>query len=122
RARCVCRAMRTLLCAATVAALAAPAGADELPSLSIYGFLRVDAVVDDSAMSDPRAPRYVLAEAQPGHGDAELAMHARLSRIGLSVDQWDVSDHTTGEGQVEIDFFGGEYGVRLRHAWAALHP
>ena len=112
--------MRTFLCAAAAIALATPAHADELPSLSIYGFLRVDTIVDDSALSDPRAPRFVPAES--GGSDAELVMHARLSRVGLQIDEWDVSSHTTCEGQVELDFFGGDDGVRLRHAWAALHP
>lgn len=106
----------SLFCAASAAH-----ADDELPSLSIYGFLRVDAIGVDSRVDDTAAPRAVLAESDDTRGNGALAMHARLSRIGLTVDRWDVSDDTAGEGQVEIDFFGPD-AVRLRHAWAALHP
>lgn len=115
--------MRSSLCVAVgLAALAGTARADELPSLSIYGFLRVDGVVDSAAFDDARSPHAVLPQ-RPGPAvDAELDVHARLSRIGLQVDEWQVSSKTRGEGQVEIDFLAGDHGVRLRHAWAALHP
>lgn len=117
--------MRTLSWAGAVAllaALAAPATADDdLPSLSIYGFLRADALISDAPLLDLRAPIAAAPRAPDAEADGSFALHARLSRVGLQVDQWRVGGNVTGEGQVEVDFFGGDHGVRLRHAWAAIH-
>jgi hypothetical protein len=102
----------------------APAHADEddLPPLSIYGFARLDVLADDSRMSDIAQPMYVMPEGDHGHLDGELTMTPRLSRVGLSIDQWDLSSRTTGEGKVEIDFAGGSgtNAIRLRHAYASI--
>lgn len=95
---------------------------DDLPPLSIYGAARLDVLADDSRMSDIAAPMYVTLEGTHGHFDGELTMTPRLSRVGLSIDQWDLSNHTTGEGKVEIDFAGGSgtSAIRLRHAYGAI--
>jgi hypothetical protein len=99
-----------------------PAHADETPSLSLYGFARLDVLVDDSRMSDVAAPDVVMPEPANGQLDSEITMTPRLSRIGLSIDQWHATDHTQGEGKLEVDFGGGNGSdaIRLRHAYGAL--
>jgi len=95
---------------------------EDRPPLGIYGFVRLDAIVDDSTMSDVQAPHYVMPET--GASDAEVSLHPRLSRLGLSVDDWEVSERWTGQGQLEVDFQDGGDGtlatMRLRHAYVAL--
>ncbi|MFN0249057.1 MAG: hypothetical protein ACKV2T_19390 [Kofleriaceae bacterium] len=97
---------------------------DESPPLSIYGFARLDVLADDSRMSDIHQALYVMPEPADGAFAGELTMTPRLSRFGLSIDEWDLDDDgdVKGEGKLEIDFAGGE-GVnvlRLRHAYAQI--
>jgi hypothetical protein len=106
--------------------LAGEARADDRPSLSIYGFARLDFIVNDSAMSDVEAPAFVLPEpeSEEDEGNAALTMHPRLTRLGLDADEWDLSydGDVQGKGKIEIDFAGGggDPAVRLRHAYAAI--
>jgi hypothetical protein len=97
---------------------------DEAPPLSIYGFARLDVLVDDSRMSNVANPDFVLPEPSTGRLDGELTMTPRLSRLGLGIDKWELDDETiTGEGKLEIDFAGGTGvdAIRLRHAYGAVH-
>ncbi|HTM21496.1 MAG TPA: hypothetical protein VL172_13340, partial [Kofleriaceae bacterium] len=88
--------MRHLLPALLVALWAAPAAADETPPLSVYGFARLDFIVDDAPLSDAESPFFVD---QPAGGTgSEMAMHPRLSRVGLSLDQWRIDSGIEGEG------------------------
>jgi len=95
---------------------------DTLPPLSIYGFARLDVLADDSRMSDVAQPMFVTLEGDHGHLDGEMTMTPRLSRVGLSIDEWELSENWTGEGKVEIDFAGGSgaNAIRLRHAYASV--
>ena len=97
---------------------------DESPPLSIYGWARLDILANDSRMSAVEEPEYVLVEPETGLFDGELTMTPRLSRVGLSIDQWEIDDDEkmTGEGKLEIDFAGGSgtNAIRLRHAYATL--
>jgi hypothetical protein len=118
--------MRSLVFAG-LAALSFPAVAhaeDESPPLSIYGFARLDVLADDSRMSDIHQPLYVMPEPPNGAFDGELTMTPRMSRFGLSIDEWDLDDDgdVKGEGKLEIDFGGGDgiSTLRLRHAYAQL--
>ena len=118
-----CVAAPVLVLCAALGARAAPAAADDdYPPLSIYGMVRLDAIVDDSTMSDARAPMWV--EREPGGSDGEMTVHPRLSRLGVALEPWEVSDHWSGTGQLEVDFAGGEpddeVGLRLREAVATL--
>lgn len=97
---------------------------DESPPLSIYGFARLDVLADDSRMSDIHQALYVMPEPENGAFDGELTMTPRLSRFGLSIDEWDLDDDgdVKGEGKLEIDFGGGAglNVLRLRHAYAQV--
>jgi hypothetical protein len=121
--------MRSLVLAGLLlspALLASRAHADdEAPPLSIYGFARLDVLVDDSRMSNVANPDFVMLEPSTGRLDGELTMTPRLSRLGLGIDKWDLDDNDTitGEGKLEIDFAGGTGvdAIRLRHAYGAVH-
>lgn len=110
---------------AAVGAAASPSLADDdLPPLSIYGFARLDMLVNDSSMSSLEDPSYVEPEVATGQMDGELTMTPRLSRLGLGIDQWEIKgSRVTGEGKLEIDFAGGSgvNTIRLRHAYGAIN-
>ena len=114
---------RSRLAVLALSAVVVPtaARADELPPLSIYGFARLDVLADDARMSDIAAATYVMPETAASRG-GELTMTPRLSRVGLGIDTWQLADHTTGEGKLEIDFAGGAgpAAIRLRQAYAAI--
>jgi len=111
------------LAAALLGLLPAPAAADELPPLSIYGFARLDLIVDDSTMSDVERPMYVDSEASRAD-DAEMSLHPHLTRLGLSVDRWRGVGPFDVEGKLEVDFQNrGQDSMptmQLRHAYFAL--
>lgn len=96
---------------------------DDVPPLSIYGFARLDVLIDDSRMSNVASPDFVMPEPSTGRLDGELTMTPRLSRVGLGIDKWEVKGESiTGEGKLEIDFAGGTGvdAIRLRHAYGAV--
>lgn len=117
--------MKRLSCLALAVSLGSLIGSaradDDLPPLSIYGFARLDVLADDARMSDIAQPMYVMLDGA-ARGGSELTMTPRLSRVGLSIDPWDLSSHVRGEGKLEIDFAGGggSNAIRLRHAYASI--
>jgi hypothetical protein len=116
-AACLISASAALLLPAVAAA------EDESPPLSIYGFARLDVLLNDSRMSSLEDPAYVMREPAQGQLESELTMTPRLSRVGLSIDRWEIKDDRVfGEGKVEIDFAGGSgaNAIRLRHAYASI--
>ncbi|MGN6103565.1 MAG: hypothetical protein ACTHU0_00430 [Kofleriaceae bacterium] len=97
---------------------------DETPPLSVYGFARLDLLVNDSRMSAVDDPTFVLREPAAGQIDSELTMTPRLSRVGLSIEDWNIHRSVfRGEGKLEIDFAGGAglNAIRLRHAYASIY-
>jgi hypothetical protein len=117
----VCLASASIL--APAAAAADDDGEGASPPLSIYGFARLDVLVNDSRMSSLADPAFVMSEPAGGQLESELTMTPRLSRIGLSIDRWDIKDDRVfGEGKLEIDFAGGGgvNAIRLRHAYAQI--
>ncbi|HEY4059634.1 MAG TPA: hypothetical protein VGM39_23630 [Kofleriaceae bacterium] len=126
--------LRTSALLVPVLLLARTAHADELyvtdsedsesdaPPLSVYGFARLDVLADDSRMSDLSQPFWVMPEPAAGRIDSEMTMSPRLSRFGLSIDEWNINDFTTGSGTLEVDFGGGQgvNALRLRHAYAKI--
>lgn len=117
------RPFAACLISASILAPAVAAAEDESPPLSIYGFARLDVLLNDSRMSSLDDPSYVMNEPAGGQLESELTMTPRLSRVGLSIDRWEIKDDRIfGEGKVEIDFAGGggANAIRLRHAYASI--
>jgi len=106
----------------------------------LYGFLRLDAMYDDSRMNDPLTPVYARSEdtSPPGGvppgvvvppDDDEFALSARLTRFGLLFDG-PVVDGAGGpklDGRVEIDFYNvglddsdSRNAIRMRLAYMTL--
>jgi len=112
---------RLAVLALSAVLLPTAARADELPPLSIYGFARLDVLVDDARMSDVAQPTFVMPGTAASRG-GELAMTPRLSRVGLGIDTWQLANDMTGDGKLEVDFAGGEgvTAIRLRHAYASV--
>jgi len=107
------------LAAAALAVAAPTARADDPPPAArLYGTVQVDAVWSDSRFDDLAAPTVV--EPEPG-GDSqrELAIHPRLTRIGLEINPETLDTSAEVGGLVEVDFAGdGRLGaLRIRHAY-----
>lgn len=96
-------------------------------TLEPYGFVRLDAIFDDSPPDHPQFPAFVLSEdprlGPPG--DEQLNLHPRLTRFGLRLagppappGGWSLT------GNLEVDFQNGgresRQVPRLRHGWLRL--
>jgi hypothetical protein len=114
------------LCVVAALVILVPSSAhaeDESPPLSVYGFARLDILANDSRMSSLDQAEFVEREPSAGQLDSALTMTPRLSRIGISIDEWQVTDYEfKGDGKVEVDFGGGDgvNAIRLRHAYASI--
>ncbi|MBI2899871.1 MAG: hypothetical protein HYY17_06785, partial [Planctomycetes bacterium] len=104
----------------------------------LYGFLRLDAIYDDSRPNnsqiissvrseDPAAPSSIGADS----GDDDLTIHPRLTRLGIDFDgpKVDPLGGAKLDGKFEIDFYNLVSGtitsnsrefIRMRHAWLKL--
>ncbi len=101
--------------------------------LELYGFVRVDAIYDDSRTDAAQTPTFVRSE-DPRAGlvnQSNFTFHPRLTRVGARLTS--PPDVTvvggTMSGRVEIDFQAGgresRQLIRLRHgyftiAWARV--
>ena len=94
-----------------------------LPPLSVYGFARIDVLTDDAKLSDVKQPLFVERMA-PAQNASEMSMTPQLSRVGLSIDDWEIEGmrELRGEGKIEVDFAGGSgtNAIRLRQAYAEV--
>ncbi len=102
--------------------------------LRLYGFLRADAIYDESRMNDPRNPIFVRSEdpaAPPGVGARKdrggFIVHPRATRLGLAAEgpPLEALGGAEPEGRVEVDFFGPGFSesreaLRLRLAYVTL--
>lgn len=120
--------LRALVCAGAV--LCAPWSADAV-TLDPYGFIRFDAIWDDSRLSHPQFPSWVESEspdpataAEVGENEGEINLHARLSRVGFNVEAFELKNGKKVDGKVEIDFQNGgresRAALRWRHAYFRL--
>lgn len=116
-----------------------PTGKDFLSTIGsvvkVYGFLRLDAIYDDSRPNDTQVIAYVRSEdssAGPAIGakknDEDLTIHGRLTRLGLDFDGGKVTviDEAALTGKLEFDFYNlpssdSRAAVRMRHAWLKLN-
>ena len=101
--------------------------------LELYGFVRVDAIYDDSRTDAAQTPTFVLSE-DPRTGlvnQSTFTLHPRLTRVGARVTSPPDVTVVGGamSGRVEIDFQAGgresRQLIRLRHgyfqiAWAGV--
>lgn len=95
----------------------------EAPKVTLYGFLRIDAIWDDSRMQNHQYAMWVLPE-DPIVGlknNSHLTIHPRVTRFGLNVTPFDLSEKVKASGKIEIDFQAGgtesRAGLRMRHAY-----
>lgn len=107
-------------------AIAAQSGGTETPKVSFYGFLRFDAIWDDSRVQNHQYVMWALPE-DPMVGlknKSHLTMHPRVTRFGLNVAPMELSERVKANGKIEIDFQAGgtesRAGLRMRHAYFEL--
>lgn len=136
--------IRSRLPAEEVSAAAAPAGPagksgaseEKYPakvqlgnsSLGFYGFVRLDAIYDDSRSSAIQTPTFILSEdSSLGTGDSEASFnfHPRLTRFGMNFDGPEIGERGVKlSGKIEIDFQNGGREsrsiIRMRHAYMNL--
>ena len=100
--------------------------APEKPKVTFYGFLRIDAIWDDSRMQNHQYAMWVLPE-DPIVGlsnNSHFTLHPRVTRFGLNVTPFDLSEKVSATGKIEIDFQSGgtesRAGLRMRHAYLEL--
>jgi hypothetical protein len=92
------------------------------PKLEPYGFIRLDAIYDDSPMSHDQFPGWILQET-PGvdENDGRMTIHPRLTRLGGRIKAVELDEKTSGGATVEIDFQNGgsesRQTPRIRHAF-----
>ena len=97
-------------------------------SVAFYGFVRVDAIYDDSRPSAFQTPLFILSE-DPRTGlrdDENLTLHPRLTRFGMNYSGPQVArlGNAAVAGRIEIDFQNGGRESRaisrFRHAYLQL--
>lgn len=80
-------------------------------TLGFYGFLRLDAIYDDSRPNHPQSPNFILSEdprlGPPG--DSQFNFHPRLTRLGMNYNgpQFGKVGGARLSGKIEIDFQAG---------------
>ena len=91
-----------------------------------YGFIRFDAIFDDSRLSHHQFPNWVLSE-DPSKGkenDGHFGMHPRLTRMGVKFKPVELGDERSLHGVIETDFQNGgsesRQILRMRHAYFNL--
>lgn len=127
-------ALKARLEPATPPPAAAPAAAQQQQvragesNISFYGFVRVDAIYDDSRPSAFQAPLFILSE-DPRTGlrnNENLTLHPRLTRFGMNYTGPRVPRLHNADiaGKIEIDFQNGGRESRaisrFRHAYLQL--
>lgn len=90
---------------------------------ALYGFLRLDTIVDTSLPDKAQNPFYIRSPDASGGGDLNFTMHPRLTRIGLNFDGPRIRQIADGHigGRFEMDFQNGgsesRQAIRLRQAY-----
>jgi hypothetical protein len=103
--------------------------------LKFYGFLRLDAIFDDSQPNNTQTIGWVLSEDPTVAGgadedDADFTMHPRLTRFGFDLDGPKVASLADAKltGKLEVDFYNSglagqsesRSALRMRHAYLNL--
>jgi hypothetical protein len=100
-----------------------------------YGFVRMDAIWDDSRPSNTQTIGWVRSEDAAVVGgakknDGDLAMHPRHSRFGFDLDAGTVASLNNAKvsGKIEVDFYNSgltgqsesRAAIRMRHAYVKM--
>ena len=91
-----------------------------------YGFIRFDAILDDSRLSHHQFPNWVLSEdpSRGGENNGHFGMHPRLTRMGVKFKPVDLENDRSLRGVIETDFQNGgsesRQILRIRHAYFNL--
>ena len=116
--------VKKLTAAAVLGCLAgwtAPAPAAELTP---YGFVRFDAVLDDSKLNHHQYPNWVKPEPPGAEDKGNLTMYPRLTRVGARFTPVEVGQDSEIGGVIEADFQNGgsesRQILRLRKAYFNL--
>ncbi|MFO7724711.1 MAG: hypothetical protein R6V45_04095 [Oceanipulchritudo sp.] len=92
-------------------------------NLSLYGYVKLDAIYDSQRTNNGNQARFVLPESGQGDDDV-FSLTARQTRLGLRVSA-PVRDDWEANGRIEIDFYGsgGENAAepRTRLAYLSLN-
>lgn len=100
----------------------------------LYGFLRLDAIYDDSRPNNTQIPAYIRSEDSTApatiasaRNSEDLTIHPRLSRFGLDFTGPDIAvlGHAKPTGKAEIDFYNlpsseSRNAPRMRHVYLKL--
>lgn len=95
--------------------------------LSFYGFIRLDAIYDDSRPSSIQSPTFILSEdpAVGSENEDSFNFHPRLTRFGMNYEGSKIGG--TGpqlSGKIEVDFQNGgresRQVPRMRHGYLNL--
>ena len=89
-----------------------------------YGFVRFDAVFDDSKLSHPQYPNWVKSEPPGTEDNGTLTIHPRLTRVGARFAPVELDEDSEISGVIEADFQNGgsesRQILRLRKAYFNL--
>lgn len=92
--------------------------------MSLYGYVKVDAIYNSQEVDNARIPGYVKSEDTADTG-GQFDVTARQTRIGAKVDG-PIHDFVETSARLEFDFYGDVSGQsnslkpRMRLAWAEL--
>ncbi len=102
-------------------------------TFKLYGFLRMDAVFDDSRPNNSQIPAFIRSENaggtgnQSGANNESYSLYPRLTRIGLNFDGPNIDTLWGAEsgGKLELDFANrpsseSRAALRIRHAYFDL--
>ncbi len=104
-------------------------------TLKFYGFLRLDAIWDDSRASNTQTVGWVRSEDPTAPAGAKknatsLTIHPRLTRFGVDIDAGRVAAVNDAKvtGKMEVDFYNSgltgqsesRAALRMRHAYVKL--
>jgi hypothetical protein len=95
--------------------------------IGFYGFVRIDAIFDDSRASAFQTPTYIRSEATGTDSQSNFTIHPRLSRVGMNFRAPNALE-SLGDarltGKIEADFQNGgresRAVPRMRHAYLQL--
>ncbi|MEZ5065646.1 MAG: hypothetical protein R3B81_13010 [bacterium] len=100
-------------------------------ALKPYGFVRFDAILNDSPMNHPQFPMWVNSEIDLEDGPSgvakdkgEISFHPRLTRVGVDLVKTTIGESASIAGKIEIDFQNGgresRETPRMRHGYLTI--